>query len=355
MKKTLTIMAALLAAAALTCISCVNEEEDSNEGGSSGFSYETPTAELPESSGENELAGKSFSYRYDYNTWIETWTFDDSTITRVRVTGNYDTTYSKSAEKDTYTYRYTYNSETKTVSYSLISYKVYHYVGDAGYLEETFSSVNDFAEYISNFNKRGNLVQLNAERAKAAFSCVYSFKYTLSDNTLVMERCENYFPGTVPCGCGFSGDILTYSDSFADFVYPNGLTTSGRDLANVNPTMDGLLAPVVKVKGESTYHPTDKLMTLEFGETTFTGTVFEYFASTAGRTSDYYIVGTVTGTYETTGSGYEECTLTLTFTGASSEEVTARTALELNKSYTLTRPAVTEPASYATYLTQVEE
>lgn len=273
-----------------------NADDNGGSGGNSGTNYETPKAKMPESVGTNELAGKTFKYEDTYLT--EVWKFSDTTIERVS---------DNSGITQTWNYRYTYDSEKELIYYSLISYKYKNEIYDE---DKFFDNINTvLSENYWTSEKR-------VEEAKSAFKIVNTLKYELSEGEIVIQK--RYFSGVLPSSVQFIGSNLTYEngDSLSNFgTVSKSVPTTGLHFGTYTDSWRGR---------QSTF--------LDFDDGKFSGTVFKYNEDYNGSNTDYFNLGKIEGTYETTATS-ESQSITLTFT-KNPETVTT---VELNTKYTLTR------------------
>lgn len=299
MKKLKTIYVLMVAVViSFGLLACkTNADDNGGSSGNSGTNYETPKAKLPESVGTNELAGKTFKYEDTYLT--EVWKFSDTTIERVS---------DNSGITQTWNYRYTYDSEKELVYYSLISYKYQKY-NDFGLEEE--KTVDDINKVLS---ENYWTSEKSVEEANSAFKIVYTLKYELSDGGIRIQK--RYFSGALPTNIEFTCWELSY--------------LHGNSLSNFGIVSKSVPTTTLHFMSGGSY--SNKQAFLDFEDGKFNGTVFESNKDYNGTNEEYFNLGTVEGTYETTATSKSQ-SITLTFTKIP-ETVTT---VELNTKYTLTR------------------
>ena len=275
---------------ALFFVSC--KEEDNNSGNVSGntTNYETIYASLPGNVGTNEFKGKTWSYTNENGS--VTYAFADSTL---------QVTLISSSTTQIDNYRYAYNSTKKNLYTALIS-------STRGTI--TFSSVNDYVNYNKNLAAAKGVTWTSGieaycvGEAKIRFQTLEILSYSISGSTLTFTG--GYFTGSLPTSAEFQKSPLISSTNSGSLK----ITKFGR----------------IKIEDtQGTYF----YIWSSYDNGSFSGTVFN---------SDKTIeIGTVSGTYTTSGTGTSGCSVTLKFTSIPS----AIAGLTTNTSYTLSQLSTT--------------
>lgn len=262
MKKFLKMAAAVAAILmALSFASCSDDDDDDGD--------ET-TSQLPASVGTNELSGTTWTAANGYATF----SFTDSVATSKFTSGSYFNEVK---------YSYSYNSTSKLLYLKMISL--------AEGNSESSVTISSVDEYIAEMKKNAQKYNENwddtretVERAEATIwlNTIIVSKYALDGNSLSMAE---YFDGNFPTAANFSYDLDT-NGSYLDF----GSRLKIKD----------------KSGDEKMYYyayPTD------YSDGKFSATLYK----TADKET-YTSLGTVAGTYSSTGTGTSGCKVTVTFT-----------------------------------------
>lgn len=349
--KKLRNFSVLIMATAITLglLSCKLDDDENN--GKAKANYATPAANLPESVGTNELSGKTWKLSYYYGTFTDNLSFTEDTMKVKRVFG--ETFYRQGtyvSNSDTTVYKYTYDSENKVVYYSFLSceHVSYDSAENPG-VTYSYSSVNDFinyydkqTHYTNEYWKQGDR-EYNLEQAKSAFTCVNSFCYNISesDQTLTISYTP-CFLGSLPFRTYLENDIMSYTyETGAEGVhYVHGDVGSLYSRITDQYSMDNSIAVTkfnLKNKDEN---DSDLFSVLEFNGSSFTGKVFGWVHyKKDGFDGDILEnFGTVEGTWTANKTGFEDFSVTFTFTNTS-ERVLENSKIELNKEYILSKQA----------------
>lgn len=252
-----------------------NTSGTNKDGKNSGESTSatTPKVTLPESVGENPFAGKTFSEIItggDAERKTRTWNFTDSKASEVENDSRWNGI-------STSVYRYSYDANQKLLFLALES--------SSGKDDKGESSYSSVAEYevllkkmVAEKGKTLSNEALEIELAKCAneFATMVVYQYEISDSSISFS---DYFAGTLPTIVNFWGDKITLRKKEGIWLWPEGSTGNG----------DG-------------YHCEAPV----YSDGTFTGKL----------SYNNEIIGSVEGTYTTSGKGIKGsgCTITLIFT-----------------------------------------
>ncbi|MBP3773065.1 MAG: hypothetical protein J6I53_10320 [Treponema sp.] len=312
-----------------------NADDNGGNGGSSSTNYETPTAKLPESAGDNEFSGKTWSYSYSYNYFHDIWKFSEDKIERKRWNG-----YSEddSNEKETFVYKYTYDSEKMVVYYSFLSYE---YINKTSSIHHTYSysSVNDFVNFYDDlkkyeagqYYKQGEHEQY-IEEAKSTFKYIYAFSYEINSNQqLIIDL--SYVPEIFPYTSSYGNDIMGFSAPNLHHMSADAYSNTHENYIDNDISINQLY---LTKKTEDPYLGNSLSAFLNFTDTSFTGKVFGWTYYKAGGYDGTIIenFGSVEGIWTANKTDFGIPSISLTFTNAP-EEVLEDTNIELNKTYTL--------------------
>ena len=229
----------------------------------------TPTVTLPESVGTNPFAGKTFPNTNDERK--VTWSFTDDVAT-------YKQENLQRGREFTYTYRYTYDATEKLIFLAMQSYS---FKDDEG--EVSYSSVSEFEKLArEEFGDEITEEELEIELASAAneFATMTVYQYEISDSSISFT---DYFYGTLPTTVRFrtSDRKIMLGDGEGIWLFPEGSSGNGDGYHCEAPTFkDG------KFSGKLSFKQSD----------------------------DWKVIGTIEGSYTTSGKGTSGCTITLTFT-----------------------------------------
>lgn len=247
--------------------------EGDETGGDNGDT--TPHATLPESVGANPFAGKTWemSYISDGRGNSECWKFSDTMAT-------YRDEYYRDGELfvENYVYNYSYNADESLLYLSFQSAS-----GTDDGEEWSYASLEDFKKLAEAWGWSSVEIELELEGVEQAFSTLGIKKYTIDGNTL---KLENYFDGSLP-------SAYQFYKSFGEDELPDGYSGElGIDYMSIN------------MPSGSEFKC---FYSLSFDGTAFSGKVYDEDANT---------LGTISGTYTTSGFGTAEsgCTVTLNFT-----------------------------------------
>ena len=274
MKLSKKILAAVsivaLAASAAFFASCTDDEDDEK--------ITTPHATLPESVGANLFAGKTWEMSDisdGQEVDSECWKFSDTMAT-------WRHEYYRDGElfADNYVYNYSYNADENLL---YLSFQSAFGTDDGG--EWSYASLEDVKKLCEEYGYSSVATEMELEWAEQDFSTLKIKKFTIDGESL---KLENYFDGSLPTLCKFekefTEDELLYEDSSISYGYVR------LDRVIVYTSSDHSYI----------YYPT-------FKNGSFSGKVYD---------EDVNTLGTISGTYTTSGSGTAEsgCTVTLNFT-----------------------------------------
>ena len=252
------------------------------EASKSGFSAAIPSVEaktaptvtLPDSVGENPFAGKTFTLEKSTSEKMRTWAFtnDAATETYTRIKDG-------KTQKETSVYRYSYDANQKLL---FLAFK--NFAGEEGEVAYSFSSLAEYEEVLRKYSGLSE-VELESELAGCAarFATMVVYQYEISENSISLAK---YFNGSLPTVVRFSTETpirIDYNDAIG-MIY---ICLSDNTLYEFYPTFSG---------------------------NSFIGKMYKglWDGDKENRTS----VGTVEGTYTTSGKGIKGsgCTITLIFT-----------------------------------------
>ncbi|MBR1713884.1 MAG: hypothetical protein IJ717_02925 [Treponema sp.] len=258
--------------------------EGDETGGDNGDT--TPHATLPESVGANPFAGKTWemSYISDGRGNSECWKFSDTTAT-------WRHEYYSDGElfADNYVYNYSYNADENLL---YLSFQSAFGTDDGG--EWSYASLEDFKKTCEEYGYSSVATEMELEWAEQEFSTLEIKKYTIDGDSL---KLEDYFDGSLPTLCEFekefTEDELPYEDSSNSYGHVG---------------LDEVL--LLDETGHETGHYYRYYPTFKNGS--FSGTAYDF----NGDEMTAVKLGTISGTYTTSGSGTAEsgCTVTLNFT-----------------------------------------
>lgn len=272
-KLTKSIMAAVAVCLALSFAACSEDDE--------GGTPETKV-ELPESKGENPFTGKSWKKEssgegYSAST---TYAFESGTVTKTDAWN-----YGEDSGNSETTYRYTYDAE-KSLVY-LVPSKFSGTAQDGK--EYSYSSVSEAEALLKEYGYTGDNFAAEKAGIAADFATKTVYKYEIADKALKLTE---YFDGTL---FPISAEVGRYDSESGLEI---GL--SGGKISVSKNSEDG---------GEEEYsvYPT-------FEGGTFSGTVYSVGEDEETDSRTFTSVGTVSGTYASSGTGTENCKVTLKFT-----------------------------------------
>lgn len=279
--------------------------EGDGTGGDNGDT--TPHATLPESVGANPFAGKTWEYFAGGSVQERHfWEFSDTTV-RLIVE---ETVNDKVEIHEGEVYNYSYNADENLLYLALKTY-----IGTDDGEEWSYASLEDFKKLAEAWGWSSVEIELELEWVEQEFSILEIKKYTIDGNTL---KLENYFDGSLPSAYQF------YKSFRADEL-PDGYSGElGIDYMSIN------------MPSGSEFKC---FYSLSFDGTAFSGKVYDEDANT---------LGTISGTYTTSGSGTAEsgCTVTLNFTSIPSGIPVIVTGkdyvLEMSERYEYTYTLVSE-------------
>lgn len=254
-----------------------------NDGKNSGESPSatTPKVTLPESIGENPFAGKTFTLEGSSSEKMRTWNFTNDTATEI-----YARTKKGETKTETSVYRYSYDANQKLLFLALESSSD---KDDKG--EFSYSSVAEYEVLLKKMvAEKGETLSNEAlERMLAMcasqFDTMEVYQYEISENLIILTK---YFNGSLPTVVHFSTESET--PIYIDYNDAKGMI-------------------YIKLSDNTLYefYPT-------FSNNSFSGKMYKglWDGDKENRTS----VGTVEGTYTTSGKGIKGsgCTITLIFT-----------------------------------------
>ena len=242
-----------------------------NSGESS--SATTPKVTLPDSVGENPFAGKMFSEEKSTTTW----TFTLSSVTAVK---------GKSGKQEIEKYSYSYDAENNLLFLGLTDGEL-----KAGEWSGAYSSPDEYIkimkEYaaVLNYELSETYLEELLESVTSKFATMVVYQYEISENSIILTK---YFNGSLPTVVHFSTESET--PIYIDYNDAKGMI-------------------YIKLSDNTLYEfcPT-------FSNNSFSGKMYKglWGGDKENRTS----VGTVEGTYTTSGKGIKGsgCTITLIFT-----------------------------------------
>ena len=249
-----------------------------NDGENSGESTSatTPKVTLPESVGENPFAGKTFTLEGSSSEKMRTWNFTNDTATEI-----YARTKKGETKTETSVYRYSYDANQKLLFLSFKSYS--EKSADRTY---TFSSVAEYEEILrKDWGYSGEALEEILAMCASQFDTMEVYQYEISENSIILTK---YFNGSLPTVVHFSTESET--PIYIDYNDAKGMI-------------------YIKLSDNTLYefYPT-------FSNNSFSGKMYKglWDGDKENRTS----VGTVEGTYTTSGKGIKGsgCTITLIFT-----------------------------------------
>ena len=250
-----------------------------NDGKNSGESTSatTPKVTLPVSVGENPFAGKMFSEIItggDAERKTRTWNFTDSKASEVENDSRWNGI-------STSVYRYSYDANQKLLFLALESSSD---KDDKG--EFSYSSVAEYEEILrKDSGYSGEALEEILAMCASQFDTMEVYQYEISENSIILTK---YFNGSLPTVVHFSTESET--PIYIDYNDAKGMI-------------------YIKLSDNTLYefYPT-------FSNNSFSGKMYKglWDGDKENRTS----VGTVEGTYNTSGKGIKGsgCTITLTFT-----------------------------------------
>lgn len=272
-KLTKSIMAAGAVCLALSFAACSEDDE--------GGTPETKV-ELPASKGENPFAGKSWKKEssgegYSAST---TYAFESKTVTKTDAWN-----YGEDSGNSETTYRYTYDAEK-----SLVYLAPSKFSGTAQDGKEySYSSVSEAEALMKEMEYTGDKLSWAKASVSAVFATTTVYKYDIADKTLKLTE---YFDGTFPSNSSFrvhdSESRLSLKLREGEIEFFKHSAESGED-------------------AEYEIYPT-------FKDGTFSGTVYKNVYDEDTEESTCTNVGTASGTYASSGTGTENCKVTLKFT-----------------------------------------
>ena len=257
-----------LAASAAFFASCTDDEDDEDE------KITTPHATLPESVGANPFAGKTWEYFASGFQERHFWEFSDTTARRIVE----ETVNDKVEIHEGEVYNYSYNADENLLYLAL---KTYIETDDGE--EWSVSSLEDVEKVGEAWGYSSDEIDCWLEEWKLDFSTLKIKKFTIDGESL---KLENYFDGSLP-------SAYQFYKSFGEDELPDGYSGElGIDYMSINMPSGS--------EFKCFYY-------LSFDGTSFSGRVYDEEANT---------LGTISGTYTTSGSGTAEsgCTVTLNFT-----------------------------------------
>lgn len=272
-KLTKSILAAGAVCLALSFAACSEDDE--------GGMPETKV-ELPESKGENPFTGKSWKKESsgEGDSASTTYAFESGTVTKTDAWN-----YGEDSGNSETTYRYTYNAE-KSLVY-LVPSKFSGTAQDGK--EYSYSSVSEAEALLKEYGYTGDNFAAEKAGIAADFATKTVYKYEIADKALKLTE---YFDGT----------LFPISAEFGRYDSESGLEIglSGGKISVSKNSEEG---------GEEEYsvYPT-------FEGGTFSGTVYSVGEDEETDSRTFTSVGTVSGTYASSGTGTEGCTVKITFT-----------------------------------------
>ena len=272
-KLTKSILAAGAVCLALSFAACSEDDE--------GGMPETKV-ELPESKGENPFTGKSWKKESsgEGDSASTTYAFESGTVTKTDAWN-----YGEDSGNSETTYRYTYNAEK-----SLVYLAPSKFSGTAQDGKEySYSSVSEAEALLKEYGYTGDNFAAEKAGIAADFATKTVYKYEIADKALKLTE---YFDGT----------LFPISAEFGRYDSESGLEIglSGGKISVSKNSEEG---------GEEEYsvYPT-------FEGGTFSGTVYSVGEDEETDSRTFTSVGTVSGTYASSGTGTEGCTVKITFT-----------------------------------------
>ena len=237
----------------------------------------TPKVTLPESVGENPFAGKTFSEIItggDAERKTRTWDFTDSKATEVENDSIWNGI-------STSVYRYSYDANQKLLFLSFKSYS--EKSADRTY---TFSSVAEYEEILrKNAGYSGDALERMLAMCASQFATMEVYQYEISENSIILTK---YFNGSLPTVVRFSTESET--PIYIDYNDAKGMI-------------------YIKLSDNTLYefYPT-------FSNNSFSGKMYKGLWD--GDKENPTSIGSVEGTYTTSGKGIKGsgCTITLIFT-----------------------------------------
>ncbi len=255
------------------------------------WSYKTPEIKLPDSVGENPFAGKTFIDKnfegeldesklddFEYYT-IDTWIFTDSTVQH---TGTEWHAGKKTSWNETY--RYSYDTEKSILYLAYVSC-----ITEKG----AYSTIDEYANLLKKDGISGTDLEARILEELSWFSTMKAKKYEIEEESSLYFY-SDYFTGNLP-----SSALFHYEDnnSFYYLIYGNEFYIYGDDWE--------IWCYTTFEDGKFTWKIYKRYLTTVTDQN---GTV------TGSAYSSFEYIGTGSGTYECSGTGTEDCTVTITVT-----------------------------------------
>lgn len=290
MKKISVLFAALLAIS-LVGFGFVSCSDDDDDGGPSGGS--SATATLPANVGTNEFSGKTWTLSSGSSS--VTLAFTDSTL---------KWTDTKGSSTNVDNFKYTYNSTEKLLYLAYTS----RIMGTT-----TVNSVSDYVNYVKSMTTAAGgtwtsgMNEYHTAAGTARFKTPVIFSYSIDGTSLKLSGYK-YFDGTLPTEAEFEKSL---------------------DSGYIEIGGSGIIK--MMISGTKYYSwPT-------YSNGSFSGKLF--------NSDKYTVIGTISGTYTTSGKGLTGSTVTLKFASLPS----TISGVSTNTEYVLSQQG---GSSYATFTQQ---
>ena len=220
---------------------------------------DTTTVELPESVGENPFSGKTYAKDEKH-----TWQFTDSLAS-----------YTNTKDSSTETYRYSWDANEK---FLYLAYSSYSGGGSS------YSSISEAEALFNQFGMPEEQKNRILAEIRVEFNTIRIYDYTIDETGAITSLNKSkYFDGKLPTTVRFSTEtpfVIDYNDALGVIYF----RLEDNTLYEFNPTFDN---------------------------NSFSGTMYE---GTWGDKDNENSIGTVSGTYTTSGTGRSGCSIELVFT-----------------------------------------
>lgn len=287
MKKALKFLLVGFAASAMIFgfASCSDDEEDEKA------ATTTTTGNNGTTGSTNPFSGKTWRLTDEESGYLVEYVFTNETVTNTwdKTHGNHNHPY-----KIVVTAKYTYDTAK-----SLLSLEPTHMYQKEGDEEVEYSNISEIEAAFEALGFTGADLARNVASYNAEFRTKVVYKYEITGNTL---KLTNYFDGVLPTRIEFNKDG---GESDSDIEFCTG---------------------EIKVRGT---HPNYYIYPT-FTDGNFSGTVFKKIYENDNEV--FTNLGNAAGTYSTSGTGSEGCTITLKFTALPDD---VATAISLNTDYVL--------------------
>lgn len=285
MKKIFAILFAALAFFLfIACSSDTSDDDNDNSNSSSNSAPSSNSSLLPASIGVNELAWKYYD------------TYAGSRISFSNNTAHIN----GSGGNGQGSYNYTYNSVDK-----LLYLQLYHRNDSVNNVWYEWSSVNEYKTIL--LSELGDslttdTLECSIAEETARFNTIIVYKYTIAEDNLTLDLTE-YFDGTLPTTANFG-----YSQKDDAYSYYDRLIMTGSGASNGGDLrVSGTGGFYLRRHDNNGYHA--YYIYPVFSKNGFTGKMYSYDNSSETFTA----LGTASGSYTSSGTGTENCSITINF------------------------------------------